>query len=68
MLPAVTCEGTEAIMTIRGRSQDRKRVAAGQEYELRYEAEKAGRSKKTVNRAVKKVGNGRKKLERRLAR
>jgi hypothetical protein len=48
--------------TSRGRSQDRKRVAGGQDYEVRYEAKKTGRSKG----AVKKVGNSRKKVERRL--
>ena len=47
--------------TSRGRSQDRKR---GQDYEVRYEAKKTGRSKA----AVKKVGTSRKKVERRLAR
>jgi hypothetical protein len=31
--------------TARGRSQDRKRVAGGQDYEVRYEAKKTGRSK-----------------------
>ena len=29
-------------MTARGRSQDRKRVAGGQDYEVRYEAKKTG--------------------------
>jgi hypothetical protein len=48
--------------TARGRSQDRKRVAGGQDYEVRYEAKKTGRSKG----AVKKVGTSRKKVERRL--
>ena len=31
--------------TSRGRSQDRKRVAGGQDCEVRYEAKKTGRSK-----------------------
>jgi uncharacterized protein DUF3606 len=52
----------------RGRSQDRKRVAGGQDYEVRYEAKKTGRSKAAVKKAVKKVGNSRKKVERRLGR
>jgi hypothetical protein len=52
----------------RGRSQDRKRVAGGQDYEVRYEAKKTRRSKAAVKRAVKKVGNSRKKVERRLGR
>ena len=50
----------------RGRSQDRRRVAGGQDHEVRYEAKKTGRSKAAVKRAVKKVGNSRKKVERRL--
>lgn len=52
----------------RGRSQDRKRVAGGQDYEVRYEAKKTRRSKGAVKKAVKKVGNSRRKVERRLAR
>jgi Protein of unknown function (DUF3606) len=54
--------------TSRGRSQDRKRVAGGQDYEVRYEAKKTGRSKGAVKKAVKKVGTSRKKVERRLGR
>jgi hypothetical protein len=54
--------------TSRGRKQDRARVAGGQDYEVRYEAKKTGRSKPAVKKAVKKVGNSRKKVERRLAR
>ena len=54
--------------TSRGRSQDRRRVAGGQDYEVRYEAKKTGRSKAAVKKAVKKVGTSRKKVERRLAR
>jgi Protein of unknown function (DUF3606) len=53
-------------MTTRGRSQDRKRVAGGQDYEVRYETKKSGTSKKRVKGAVKKVGNSRKKVEREL--
>jgi hypothetical protein len=53
-------------MTTRGRNQDRKRVAASQDYEVRYEAKKTGRSKKAVKKAVKRVGNSRNKVERRL--
>jgi hypothetical protein len=48
----------------RGRKQDRARVAGGQDYEVRYEAKKTRRS----SSAVKKVGNSRKKVERRLGR
>jgi Protein of unknown function (DUF3606) len=50
----------------RGRKQDRARVAAGQTYEVDYEAKKTGNSKKAVKRAVKKVGTSRKKIEREL--
>jgi hypothetical protein len=35
--------------TSRGRSRDRKRVAARQDYEVRYEAKKARRSKTAVS-------------------
>jgi len=44
----------------RGRKQDRARVAGGQDYEVRYQA--------NVKKAVKKVGNSRKRVERRLGR
>jgi hypothetical protein len=52
--------------TSRGRKQDRKRVAGGQDYEVRYVAKKTGKSKRRVKKAVKKVGNSRKKVEREL--
>jgi hypothetical protein len=52
----------------RGRKQDRARVAGGQNYEVRYEAKKTGRSKAAVKKALKKVGNTRNSLERRLGR
>ena len=52
--------------TNRGRTQDRARVAAGQDYEVRYEAEKEGVSKAEVKDAVHDVGNSRKKVEARL--
>ena len=54
--------------TSRGRKQDRARVAGGQDYEVRYEAAKTGRSKAALNKAVKRVGSSRKKVERRLGR
>ncbi len=54
--------------TKRGRAQDRKRVAGGQDYEVRYEAKKTGTSKRRVKKAVKKVGNSRRKVERELRR
>jgi hypothetical protein len=52
--------------TSRGRSQDRKRVAGGQDYEVRYEAKKTGASKKQVKKAIQKVGNTRRKVEKAL--
>ena len=38
----------------RVRKQDRSRVASGQDYEVRYESKKTGRSKAAVKKAVKK--------------
>jgi hypothetical protein len=52
----------------RGRKQDRARVAGGQDYEVGYEAKKTARSRPAVKKAVKKVGNSRKRVERRLGR
>ncbi|QOZ37858.1 DUF3606 domain-containing protein [Bradyrhizobium sp. CCBAU 53421] len=52
--------------TARGRKQDRARVAGGQGYEVSYEAKKTGKSAASVKKAVKKVGNSRKQVERRL--
>ena len=54
--------------TSRGRKQDRARVAGGQDYEVRYEAKKSGKSKADVKKAVKKVGNTRKRVDRALGR
>jgi Protein of unknown function (DUF3606) len=54
--------------TARGRKQDRARVAGGQNYEVRYESKKTGRSASAVKKAVKKVGNARKRVEKRLGR
>jgi hypothetical protein len=54
--------------TARGRKQDRARVAGGQDYEVRYEAKKSGKSKAAVKKAVKKVGNSRKRVESSLGR
>jgi Protein of unknown function (DUF3606) len=54
--------------TSRGRKQDRARVAGGQDYEVRYEAKKSGKSKAAVKKAVKKVGNTRKRVDRALGR
>lgn len=52
----------------RGRKQDRARVARGQDYEVRYEAKKTVRSKAAVKKAVKKVGNSRKRVDSALSR
>jgi hypothetical protein len=54
--------------TARGRKQDRARVAGGQDYEVKYESKKTGRSVPAVKKAVKKVGNARKPVEKRLGR
>lgn len=48
--------------TKRGRAQDRARVAAGQEHEVRYEAEASGASREEIKEAVGKVGNSRAKV------
>ncbi|WP_439371367.1 DUF3606 domain-containing protein [Bradyrhizobium sp. DASA03120] len=52
--------------TARGRNQDRARVAGGQDYEVQYEAKKTKKSASAVKRAVKKVGNARKRVEKKL--
>jgi hypothetical protein len=54
--------------TARGSKQDRARVTGGQKYEVAYETKKTGRSAPAVKKAVKKVGNARKKVEKRLGR
>ena len=54
--------------TSRGRKQDRARVAGGQKHEVSYETKKTGRSASAVKKAVKKVGNSRKRVEKRLGR
>ncbi|MEH2524183.1 MULTISPECIES: DUF3606 domain-containing protein [unclassified Bradyrhizobium] len=54
--------------TARGRKQDRARVAGGQKHEVQYESKKTGRSASAVKKAVKKVGNPRKRVEKRLGR
>jgi hypothetical protein len=54
--------------TARGRKQDRARVAGGQDYEVRYQAKKSGKSRAAVKKAVKKVGSSRKRVARALSR
>jgi hypothetical protein len=51
----------------RGRAQDRARVAAGQQHEVRYEANKTGKPAAAVKQAVKAVGNSRRKVEQKLS-
>lgn len=46
--------------------QDRSRVAGGQDHEVRYEADKTGRSKDEVKDAIKDFGNSRRKVEKEL--
>jgi hypothetical protein len=50
----------------RGRSQDRSKVAGGQDYEVSYESKKTGKSAATVKKVVKSAGNSRKKVETKL--
>jgi hypothetical protein len=50
----------------RGRSQDRRKIAGGQDYEVNYESRKTGSSKKEVKEAVKRKGNERKNVEKSL--
>lgn len=52
--------------TTRGRAQDRRNVAAKQDHEVRYEADKNGVSKEDVKDAVKSEGNSRDKVEKKL--
>ena len=54
--------------TSRGTSQDRTKVAGGQDYEVGYEAGKMRKSGSSVRKTVKKVGNSRKRVEHRLGR
>ncbi|SFV27994.1 Protein of unknown function [Devosia crocina] len=54
--------------TSRGRAQDRALVAGGQAHEVRYEAEKTGKSRQAVKDAIKSAGNSRKEVEKELER
>lgn len=53
--------------TKRGRAQDRRQVAAAQDHEVRYEADKMDVAKDEVREAVRSEGNSRKKVERKLS-
>jgi hypothetical protein len=66
LCPALTVE--LANDNVDATNQDRARVAGGQEHEVRYEAEKTGRSKREVKEVIKTVGNSRKKGESELGR
>ena len=55
-----------AKQTSRGRSQDRSKVAGGQDYEVQYEKEKTGASSKEIKKAIKSAGNQRSKVEKKL--
>lgn len=53
--------------TPKGRAQDRARVAAGQDHEVKYEARKESVSKEALKSAIKKAGNSRKRVEAEIA-
>jgi methyl-accepting chemotaxis protein len=46
--------------------QDRSRIAANEDYEIRHLAEKHGVSAEEVRKAIEKVGNSREKVEEHL--
>lgn len=48
--------------TTRSRSQDRARVAGGQKHEVAYTAKKTKKKASAVRKAIKKVGNSRKRV------
>jgi hypothetical protein len=50
--------------TSRGRSQDE--VAGGQEHEVNYEKQKTGASTEQIKKAIKREGNQREKVEKKL--
>jgi hypothetical protein len=52
--------------TTRGRSQDRSKVAGGQDYEVNYEKNKLNVSADAVKKEIKREGNSRKKIEKAL--
>ena len=56
----------ECMPTSRGRTQDRRLVAGGQDHEVRCEAKKFGVKPFAVKKAVGKAGNSRKKVEAQL--
>lgn len=46
--------------------QDRAKVAGKQDHEVAYEANKTGKSKEAVQKAIKSEGNSRDKVEKKL--
>ena len=48
--------------TTRGRSQDRSKVAGGQDYEVEYEKNKLNISGEALKKEIKKEGNSRNKI------
>lgn len=50
----------------RGTSQDRRKIAGNQDYEVNYESKKTGASAKQVRKAIKSAGNERSKVEKKL--
>lgn len=52
----------KAKRTTRSRSQDRARVAGGQKYEVAYTAKNTKKKASAVRKAIKRVGNSRKKV------
>ena len=53
--------------TSRGISQDRGKVAGGQDYEVQYESKKTGSSTGQVKKAIQSEGNSRKKVEKKVS-
>ncbi len=51
----------------RGTSQDRKLVAGEQEHEVYYESKKTGASKEAVKKTIKKEGNKRTEVEKKIS-
>jgi hypothetical protein len=56
----------KAKRSTRSRAQDRARVAGGQKHEVSYASKKSGKKPSAVRKAIKKVGNSRKKVNRAL--
>lgn len=50
----------------KGRSQDRAKVAGGQDHLVNYEANKLNTGSDEVKQAVKAAGNSRKKVEKKI--